>query len=249
MTIVSAHISDIGRNEKRKNEDYVWVDEQAGLYIVADGMGGQEAGEIASELASNTIGKLVSSQINEATRPLSSDEIQDIMINAIETANDIVSKAARAAYQKRKMGATIIVGLIQTPMAYISHAGDTRAYVIRGGTIMQLTKDDSWSAELAAEGLLTKDKIQEHIYRHIVTKAVGQGSALSPSFTEVPLTPGDWLLLCSDGLWNMVEDEDILAELQKAGDDPAQAVEALVDAANAAGGKDNISIAAVKMLD
>lgn len=248
MKLVSAYISDIGRNPKRNNEDYVWVDEKAGVYIVADGMGGQEAGEIASELAANTIGELVSSQITAAGQPLTKNEIQDLLGRAIETANETVLKTAKAAGQRRKMGATIVVALLQLPNVYISHAGDTRAYLARSATIMQLTRDDSWSAEMAAEGIITKEQARGHIYEHWVTKAIGQNGPVSPSFMEVKLTPGDWLLLCSDGLWNMVEDEDILAELQKAGDDPGQAVEALVNAANEAGGKDNISIAVIKLL-
>jgi protein phosphatase len=245
MATVSAYKSDIGRNPKRQNEDYIWVDEQAGLYIVADGMGGQEAGEVASELASNTVGDLISQPLKGKTDRLSREEIETLMIGAIETANETVAKAAKAADQKRKMGATIVVALLHRSKAYISHAGDARAYLIRGSTIMQLTKDDSWSEELAAEGLLPKEKVKDHVYSHIVTKAIGQGSLLAPSFTELALTPGDWLLLCSDGLWNMVSDEDILEIIQQAAGDSTRVVEDLVAAANEAGGKDNISIVVV----
>ena len=115
------------------------------------------------------------------------------MIGAIETANEAVSKAAESASQKRKMGATIVVALLYGTNAYISHAGDARAYLIRGATLMQITKDDSWSAELAAEGIIPQEKIQDHIYSNIVTKAIGQGSVLAPSFTEVPLTTGRFI--------------------------------------------------------
>ncbi len=246
MKIVSAYKSDIGRNERRKNEDYIWVDEKVGLYIVADGMGGQEAGEIASELASTTISDSVKDRLQAAAAP-PPDKLETIMAEAIEAANQAVSKAAKAADQKRKMGATVVVALLQGTNAYISHAGDARAYLVRGSTIMQLTRDDSWVAELEAEGLVGKDEVRGHIYEHIVTKAIGQETQLSPSFAEVPLTPGDWLVLCSDGLWNMIEDEAILAEIQAAHDDPTRAVEKLIDAANEAGGKDNISIVAIRV--
>lgn len=249
MRILSAYKSDIGRNERRKNEDYVWVDEKTGLYIVADGMGGQEAGEIASELASNTIGDLVSTKLKDVSDPPTAESIEQLIKNAFEAANKIVSKAAQAADQRRKMGATIVVALLQPSNAYISHAGDARAYLIRGATIMQLTRDDSWIAELTAEGLVSKDEAKGHIYEHIVTKAIGQDAELQPSFQQVSLTPGDWLLLCSDGLWNMVEDEEILTNLQQVGDDPNRAVDDLVAAANEAGGKDNISIVAIKVLN
>lgn len=249
MNILSAYKSDIGRNKKRTNQDYVWVDEKIGLYIVADGMGGQEAGEIASELAANTIADLISGQIKDVAEPPNVETIQELMAGAIETANTTVATAAKAADQRRQMGATIVVALLQTTNAYISHAGDARAYLIRGATIMQLTRDDSWVAELTAEGLVSKEEAKDHIYGHIVTKAIGQETELLPSFAEVPLTSDDWLLLCSDGLWNMVEDEDILTKLQEANNDPQRAVEELVTAANEAGGKDNISIIAIKVLN
>ena len=246
MKILSAYKSDVGRNERRKNEDYIWVDEQTGLYIVADGMGGQEAGEIASELASNTIGDSLKNELDKTADPAAAEAIEQMMMTAVEAANKIVVKTARAADQRRKMGATVVIAMLQSPNAYISHAGDARAYLARGATIMQLTRDDSWIAELTAEGLVSKEEAKGHIYEHIVTKAIGQEGELIPSFTEVTLTPGDWLLLCSDGLWNMVEDEDILTILQQAKDDPQRAVERLVVAANDAGGKDNISIVAIK---
>ena len=247
MAVASAYKSDIGR--RKQNQDYIWIDEQIGLYIVADGMGGQEAGEVASEMASNTIGDLIRNKIKDQNDVVASETIETLIIDAIEAANEIVSKAAKAADQKREMGATIVVAMLHGSQAYISHAGDARAYHLRGGTISQLTKDDSWSAALADEGLLHQDKVQDHIYSHIVTKAVGQGSALEPSFSKLILAPGDWLLLCSDGLWNMVPDEQILKIIHNSNDDPQLAVEELVGAANKAGGKDNISIAAITVLD
>lgn len=249
MRILTAYKSDIGRNEKRQNEDYIWVDEKLGLYIVADGMGGQEAGEIASQLASTTIADMIRDQLNNINEPPTEKVVQTLVTEAMEAANETVFKAAKAAEQRRKMGATIVVALLQSPTVYISHAGDARAYLIRGATIMQLTRDDSWVAELEAEGLVEKDEMRDHIYGHIVTKAIGQDKQLSPSFTLVTLRPGDWLILCSDGLWNMIEDEQILAEIQNAKGDPDQAVEGLIAAANEEGGKDNISIVAIQALE
>jgi len=247
MAVTLAYKSDIGRNPKRKNEDYIWVNEAMGLYIVADGMGGQEAGEVASEMAATTIADYISRDLGALTDPPSAETIAQIMSSAIEVANEAVSKAAQAAEQRRKMGATIVVALLHNAKAYISHAGDARAYLVRGGTIMQLTRDDSWSAELEAEGVITRDQAENHPFGHIVTKAIGQGSDLAPSFAEFNLTPGDWLLLCSDGLWNMLSDEEILTIIKTADGQPEQAVEALVAAANEAGGKDNISVVALKM--
>jgi protein phosphatase len=247
MAVVSAYKSDIGR--RKQNQDYIWADEEIGLFIVADGMGGQEAGEIASEMAANTIGDLIKAKSGAPKRALTPERIEALLVEAIETANEMVSKAAKAADQKREMGATIVVAWLHAAKAYISHAGDARAYHIRGGTISQLTKDDSWSTALADEGIIDQDKVQDHIYSHIVTKAVGQGSPINPSLAQVTLTPSDWLLLCSDGLWNMVSDEQILNLVRASNSSPHQAVINLVAAANEAGGKDNISITAIKMIE
>jgi PPM family protein phosphatase len=162
----------------------------------------------------------------------------------VEEANKTVYHAAKEAGQKRNMGTTIVVTLVRSSVAYISHVGDARAYLVRGATMMQLTKDDSWKAQFGAK----ETNIPEGKFDHILTKAIGQDSRLEPSSTEIKMAPGDWLLLCSDGLWNMVEDDEILTILQQAKDDPNCAVESLVTAANAAGGKDNISVAAIKIL-
>ena len=247
MSFISAHKSDVGR-KRHQNEDYIWVDEHRGLYIVADGMGGHEAGEVASELAATTIGKLVTDKLKTQPATMSKDVIKQLLVDAIETANETVFNTAKEAEQKRRMGATIVVALIQPPTVYISHAGDARAYLARGSTIMQLTEDDSWGAKFASTGSGSNTGDRPNKLDHILTKAIGQESMLKPSFTEVKVVPGDWLLLCSDGLWNMVEDEQTLAELQKAENDPIHAVEALVAAANAAGGKDNISVSVIKIL-
>lgn len=241
MAIVSGHKTDVGR-VRQQNEDYIWVDEAVGLYIVADGMGGHEAGDVASALAANTVGPMLAEKFRAGLDSFALVTVKEALTKAIETANITVRDAAKEAGQKRRMGSTIIVALVQADRAYISHAGDTRAYLIRAGSITQLTRDDSWSAQFGATGPRSKAD-------HILTKAIGQDSPVEPSFTEVELQADDWLLLCSDGLWNLVTDADILATLQAVGDTPPPVVDALVDAANEAGGKDNISVIAIKAVD
>ena len=245
MTIVSAYKSDTGRRRKR-NEDFVWVDEENRLFIVADGMGGHEAGDVASQLAATTVGDWITSELKEKTEPILPAMVTQTIVDAVEAANKTVLDAAIEAGQKRQMGTTIVVALVRSAVAYISHVGDARAYLARESTLMQLTKDDSWKAQFGDK--YTKTDLPKGKFEHILTKAIGQDAILNPSLIEVKLTPGDWLLLCSDGLWNMVEDNQILTELQNAGDNPTQAVEALVAAANEAGGKDNISVTAIKIL-
>ncbi len=245
MAIVSAHKCDIGQR-RTQNEDSVWVNEQVGLYIVADGMGGQEAGEVASCLTVTTVGQLITDQLKTESASLPTTAIKEIMVEAIETVNDTVHHAAQEAGHKRGMGSTIVMALVQSSTAYISHAGDSRAYLVRDFSLMQLTEDDSWGTEFGKATQSKKDGRNK--IDHILTKSIGQPSMVGPSFTELRLTPGDCLLLCSDGLWDMVNDKQILTELKKAKFDPTQAAEALVAAANTAGGEDNISVVVIKML-
>lgn len=241
MTFVSAYKCDIGRNPKRQNEDYIWVDEQAGLFIVADGMGGQEAGDVASKLAAETAGSLIVKHLKKHPQPSPSDKIKSVIVEAIETANTAVYNTAQKAVQKRKMGSTIVLALIQNSTIYISHAGDSRAYLLHGNTLSQLTEDDSWQTEFGGNQP-PKGNGRKKIIDHFLTKSIGQESKVDPSFKELQLNPKDSLLLCTDGLWGMIEDDQILSILKQSKKDPATAVEALVDAANAAGGDDNISV-------
>jgi protein phosphatase len=245
MMIVSAHKSDIGL-VYQQNDDYVWVDDDAGLYILADGMGGHEAGHIASQMTADTVGRAVVEQLFRDKEPYSASLIKRILVSAIENANAVVFKAAQDAGQKRRMGTTIVVALFYSGKVYISHAGDSRAYLARGEQLTQLTEDDSWGAQFAASGVKSSREDKGR-FDHFLTKSVGQEDELDPSFLEVGVEPGDWLLLCSDGLWNMVDERTILLELKQAHDDPAQVVETLVQAANNAGGKDNISVIAAKI--
>ena len=243
MTIISANKNDIGRNQERQNVDYIWVDDQVGLYIVADGMGGHEAGDVASKLAATIIAEFITTQLANQDHPPSSAMIQKIMIDAAETANTKVYQAAQNAKQKRKMGTTVVMALIKSNTAYISHAGDSRAYLLRQSTLTQLTEDDSWEV---FSGKSSNPKEASAILDPVLTKAIGQNSSLNPSFITIDVSPGDVIILCSDGLWNMVEADRILAEVEKAGDRIDQAVEALVAAANEAGGKDNISVVLIR---
>jgi protein phosphatase len=244
MTVVYAYKSHTGLVPTH-NEDYVWVDGEKNIFIVADGMGGHESGDVASRLAATTIGKAIGDGLKEEA--LSRTAMQNLMTEAIERANQTVWEASGEAEQKRRMGATIVVAVVRPPTTYIAHAGDARIYLVRGTTMTRLTQDDSWIAHLIAEGIISEAESKHNRLAHVITKAIGQGSPVEAAFAEVPVQAGDWLLLCSDGLWNMVDDDQILAELQKAKGDPAPLVESLIRAAIEAGGKDNISVIALKV--
>jgi protein phosphatase len=243
MTVVSAHQCHIGQ-KRAQNEDYVWVDEQAGIFIVADGMGGHDAGDIASQLAATTTGPNLVEHLKSESR--STAELRELFVRTIETANTTVYDTASSSGHTRKMGTTIVVALVRPPVAYISHVGDSRAYLARGATLTQLTEDDSWDVEFGNQAQ-AQNSGRRHKFGHFLTKAVGQPSPVNPSFKELEISAGDCLLLCSDGLWSVVDDDQILAEIRKAEATPPQVVDALVAAANAVGGDDNISVVAIQV--
>jgi len=242
MTILSAYTSDIGVKPTH-NEDYVFVDEELGLFIIADGMGGHEAGEIASKMAVTTLNDLVSCELQKNPQ-LSGVDIRSMLVEAVKTTNMRIYNAGQELEQKRQMGTTLLALLVQSSIAYISHVGDSRAYLARQGSLIRLTEDDSWNALLASKGL-PPDLEGKGPMAHVLTQAVGHKPEVKPSFREVILLPGDWLLLCSDGLWNMVPDSLISPIFNAPDAGPSDMVESLVAAAKEAGGKDNISVIAV----
>jgi protein phosphatase len=242
MVLVAAHKTDVGRKPVH-NEDYIWVNQQAGIFIVADGLGGQQAGEVASHLAATTAGQYMLSavQANPQANP------QNTLIEALETANRAVWQAGLNGDSTYNMASTILLAWVQLPHVYICHAGDTRAYHLQGHTLNTLTEDHSLVAQLRAAGVLGKTEKRPFI-KHVVTKAAGQEGPLDPSFTTLSLSPGDWLILCSDGFWNMVSEAQLTEILTTPPtNDLPTLVDSLVEAANHAGGKDNISLILLKV--
>lgn len=247
MPILSASQTNVGL-ERPHNEDFIWINEDLGLFIVADGMGGHEAGEVASQLAATTAAQSIKHAVTHQTEPLSSAAMQKLLFQALQESNETVRAEAKRGGQQRKMGSTIVVGLIRLPHVYIVHAGDARAYLARESQLTQLTQDDSYVAELVAAGVLTRDAARNHPYGSIVTQAIGQDDPLDPTFTELTVTANDWLLFCSDGLTGMLDEAGIIHHIEQAQGDPIALVESLTEAANKAGGKDNISVIAIRVL-
>ncbi len=247
MAIISAHRCDIGQ-VRPHNDDYVWVDQAMGLFIAADGMGGYKAGHVASEMASRTVGSIVVNHLHNNPEQLSATAIKQLLTEAIETANRSIYAAAKQDQEKHKMGTTIVVALVYGPNAYISHAGDSRAYLARNATLIRLTEDDSWAEQFGMANPAKKGNGGKGPIDHILTKSVGRDADLDPSFKEISIEPDDWILLCSDGLWNMVEDSQILEILEASQNDANLAANNLLNAANTAGGEDNIAIVTIKIL-
>ena len=233
-------ISDIGKN-REMNQDYVYTSENAvgnlpNLFIVADGMGGHKAGEFASRFTVETIVESVST--NEQKEPVR------IIEEAIQTANRELIQKARQDETMAGMGTTVVVVTVIGDKAFVANVGDSRMYVI-GKEITQVTRDHSLVEEMVRMGELAKDAAKDHPDKNIITRAVGAAQDVDVDFFEVELYPQDYILMCSDGLTNMVEDEDIRRIVQSQRD-VAERVEKLVETANDHGGQDNITVVVIE---
>lgn len=225
--------SDVGRG-RPANEDAYLVDENGRLFAVADGMGGHRAGEVASATA---IEKLQAA-FREGT-PL--DE-------AVAEANAAVFAKASANLDMRGMGTTLTAAaLVDDHTALFGHVGDSRAYLMRDGGVTQVTEDHSLVEQLVREGRLSPEEAVNHPQRAIITRALGVDPEVEVDTYRVDLRPGDRLLLCSDGLTNMVVDSEIAGVLRQGGG-PQRAAETLVEMANRAGGDDNITVVVIDAL-
>ncbi|MDD6182236.1 MAG: Stp1/IreP family PP2C-type Ser/Thr phosphatase [Lachnospiraceae bacterium] len=233
-------ISDIGKN-REMNQDYVYTSENAvgnlpNLFIVADGMGGHKAGEFASKFTVETIVESV--RTNEQKEPVR------IIEEAIQTANRELIQKARQDETMAGMGTTVVVVTVIGDKAFVANVGDSRMYVI-GKEITQVTRDHSLVEEMVRMGELAKDAAKDHPDKNIITRAVGAAQDVDVDFFEVELYPQDYILMCSDGLTNMVEDEDIRRIVQSQRD-VAERVEKLVETANDHGGQDNITVVVIE---
>ncbi|MCI5740806.1 MAG: Stp1/IreP family PP2C-type Ser/Thr phosphatase [Lachnospiraceae bacterium] len=233
-------ISDIGKN-REMNQDYVYTSENAvgnlpNLFIVADGMGGHKAGEFASRFTVETIVESV--RTNEQKEPVR------IIEEAIQTANRELIQKARQDETMAGMGTTVVVVTVIGDKAFVANVGDSRMYVI-GKEISQITRDHSLVEEMVRMGELAKDAAKDHPDKNIITRAVGAAQDVDVDFFEVELYPQDYILMCSDGLTNMVEDEDIRRIVQSQRD-VAERVEKLVETANDHGGQDNITVVVIE---
>jgi len=221
------------------NQDTVLADQVGGrpLLLVADGMGGHSTGEVASARASETILRELSSA--RAHPPLA-------LARALQAANVDVLEHARSDTRHKGMGTTLTTVLIDDHVALIAHVGDSRAYLLRGGALRNLTEDHSWVAERVKQGLLSQDEARQHRWRNVITNALGANDAFRLDLAHVLLEPGDRLLVASDGVTAILP-EALLKELLAEGE-PEAVVERLLDAADQRGSPDNVS-AVVAVID
>ncbi len=226
-------LTDTGRTRKN-NQDAcaVFKKNENLLMVVADGVGGNRCGEVASRIAVKTM-----QQKFERAHDISP---RTFLIEGTEEANQKVRAYVEAHPECKGMATTLVAALIQYPHLHLLHVGDSRGYLLRGGTLKRLTEDHTLVQGMVREGVLTPEEAKVHPKRHVIVNALGISDTQRYDYASYNLMPGDQILLCSDGLYDELSDESIGGILL--GHAPKQAIQRLVNAANAAGGRDNISI-------
>ena len=236
--------SDVGK-VRQGNEDSLFASEERGVFIVADGMGGHVAGEVASQIVAETVGPGASEAV---AKGLSGAELESRMLGLIEEANKAILERADNEPEKRGMGTTLTLLALVPEGEYVMHqVGDSRGYLLRDGTLSQITRDHTVVQQQVERGALTPEQARDHPLSHILTRALGTEPNVDADTYGAGFQLGDTFLLCSDGLSGMVNDEELEEILSKTGSDLQRIADALIDAANAAGGMDNITAIVVRV--
>ena len=234
-------MTDAGR-KRDMNQDYMFASDTAigtlpNLFIVADGMGGHKAGEYASKTTVETIAEYI--------RENDSGSIISAIRKAIEEANKRVLKEAIIDIKKEGMGTTVVAASITEDKVIVANVGDSRLYIVNEESITQITIDHSYVEEMIRSGRIDRSEARNHPDKNMITRAVGVFPRVNVDFFEANIKPGDMVLLCTDGLCNMVEDDEI-KRIVLSQRNIAEKTEALVEAANANGGTDNITVVLVE---
>ena len=245
-------VTDVGR-KRSHNEDAIGSDPEHGLAVLADGMGGYQAGEVASAIAVKTI----LGEVRAKLKDISPVEVDDdtgfsrgtlLFKSAIEKANKLIYKAAQSKPECEGMGTTVVaIGFFENRLT-VAHVGDSRLYRLRDGHFEQVTSDHSLLQELIDKGFYTPEEARKSLNKNLVTRAIGVEDKVVPDFQEEFVKPGDIYLLCSDGLTDPVDDDEIAAILKSKTSDLEEAGRALVEKANEYGGRDNISVILARSL-
>jgi protein phosphatase len=246
-------VSDAGR-VREHNEDTIGTDADVGLVVLADGMGGSKAGEVASGIAVRTVLGLLKAAVEQEDLSLTDtasglSRPGILLRDAIHRANQGISQTARTQANCEGMGTTVVAGLFFDDRLTIAHVGDSRLYRLRGTEFRQVTQDHSLLQELVSRGFYTPEEAQRAAAKNYVTRALGVETTVEVDVTEIPVDKDDLFLLCSDGLSDMVDDDDIQLTISTFGANLRTLARQLVLLGNDNGGRDNISIVLVKVLD
>ena len=251
MKVTYQALTDVGRKRKG-NEDSLFVNPEQHLFVVADGMGGHAAGEVASRIAVESINEFIclTGGDEEITWPFGLDENISYDGNRLKTAirfaNKKVLEATKEKSEYEGMATTVAAVLVDGDIANLAHVGDSRIYLWNGEGIEQLTRDHSWVNEQIENGAISPEQARSHPLRNVVTRALGGRADLVVDIQSRRMEPGNMLLLCSDGLTTMVPDDGIARILRESEGDVARATTALVTEANERGGEDNITVVLLK---
>lgn len=236
--------TDCGR-VRSNNEDAVSVDTEANIAVLADGMGGYSAGEVASSMATTFIRTEMGRWLAQAAQPLSSHDIRRALEMCIDNANQAIYGAALSNPDYAGMGTTLVVAVLNGERLMLGHVGDSRCYRLRAGVLKQITRDHSWLQEQLDAGLLTLQQAAVSTSRNLVTRALGVEPTVLVEINEFKMESNDLLLLCSDGLSEML-DQDEMTALLSTDETLEEKTARLIAAANAQGGRDNISVLLVQ---
>ncbi len=240
-----AQLTDVGRKREHNEDNMAYVipkDPQVmgmkgALFIVADGMGGHAAGEVASEIAVDTVSNAYYMDDNE--------DVITPLLQAIKRANLAIHQRAAENLLRSGMGTTCVAAVLRGNMAYIANVGDSRAYLVRGSQVRQITQDHSWVAEQVRAGLLTEDQARTHGQRNVITRCLGTQPDVEVDVFLEPLQESDCLVLCTDGLSGLISDEEVMGIVEQSV--PQESVYHLVERANENGGPDNITAIVVRV--
>lgn len=235
------------------NEDSIAADAANGLVVLADGMGGYNTGEVASGMATTVIitemrQLLTGVKPHDVDKGSSEEVAARLVREQVLKANTSIYQAAQSQPQYAGMGTTLVVCLFYDNRVLVAHLGDSRLYMLREGKFKQVTRDHSLLQEQIDSGIITAEQAKKAAHKNLVTKALGIDPTVEPEIHEYGTKPGDVYLLCSDGLCDMVEDEDIGMTLQALGGNLKLAAQQLVQMANDNGGRDNVSVILVRVL-
>jgi serine/threonine protein phosphatase PrpC len=226
---------------RTSNEDSYIANIQSRIFLVADGMGGHAAGEIASHIAASTIDELVSGRSSDSN-------MEELLQAAAKEANKRVYETQKLKSEYRGMGSTLTVLTLLDDHYYVAQVGDSRAYLFRDKKLQQLTRDHSLVWPLYESGILTKDDISRHPQKNLITRSIGTHFEVEVDLQKGTVHEGDIFLLCSDGLTDVLLDHDILQVFLNAGPDPREISELFIRAANSGGGPDNVTAVVVCLI-
>jgi protein phosphatase len=232
--------TDVGR-VRSNNEDAFVIDEDLGLLLVADGMGGHRAGEVASAAAVHAVWEAA-----RAATPFAALDRSRLLADWLKAANRLVFERARSSPLYQGMGTTVVAALADARSLAVAHAGDSRLYLWRAGVLAALTQDHSVVGEQMSRGLITPEEAERSPFASVLTRALGEGPELEVDAADHALSPGDVVLLATDGLTKMLADETVARALAEGGS-CEEIVTRLVERACAAGGKDNVTVIAARV--